>query len=61
MGGASLFAVDDINVSLYPLYPIHCLLRFVYAASEHDFVSMLQSFEEMGVKLSRFDPAEVII
>lgn len=35
------------------------LCRFVYSASEHDFVSMLVAFEEMGVKLNRFDPAEV--
>ncbi|CAN0308249.1 unnamed protein product [Discosporangium mesarthrocarpum] len=33
--------------------------RFVYAANERDFTSMLQSFDEMGVKLNRFDPAEV--
>ncbi|CAM9980398.1 unnamed protein product [Pylaiella littoralis] len=32
--------------------------RFVYAACEHDFVSMLVAFEEMGIKLNRFDPAE---
>ena len=35
------------------------MTRFVYAASEHDFVAMLQAFEEMGVKLNRFDPSEV--
>ncbi|CAM9245435.1 unnamed protein product [Scytosiphon promiscuus] len=32
--------------------------RFIYAGCEHDFVSMLVAFEEMGVKLNRFDPAE---
>ncbi|CAM9692279.1 unnamed protein product, partial [Hapterophycus canaliculatus] len=31
---------------------------FIYAGCEHDFVSMLVAFEEMGVKLNRFDPAE---
>jgi len=32
--------------------------KFVYSTSEMDFVSMLQSFEEMGIKLNRFDPGE---
>lgn len=32
--------------------------RFIYAGCEHDFTSMLVAFEEMGVKLNRFDPAE---
>lgn len=32
--------------------------RFIYAGCEHDFTSMLVAFEEMGVKLNRFNPAE---
>ncbi|CAN0464708.1 unnamed protein product, partial [Ectocarpus sp. 12 AP-2014] len=32
--------------------------RFIYAGCEHDFVSMLIAFEEIGIKLNRFDPAE---
>jgi CubicO group peptidase (beta-lactamase class C family)/tRNA A-37 threonylcarbamoyl transferase component Bud32 len=32
--------------------------KFVYSASEMDIVSMLESFEDLGVKLNRFNPAE---
>lgn len=45
-----------VGVIFYYYY--YCFLRFVYAACEHDFVSMLVAFEEMGIKLNRFDPAE---
>ncbi|CAM9259329.1 unnamed protein product, partial [Phaeothamnion confervicola] len=50
-----------LDWGLAKVLPEHLRLafcRFVYAASTMDFVSMLRSFEEMGVKLNRFDPAE---